>query len=86
MQAGILSQDANSYVSGYATCPAGYTAISGGFYISNPDGSEATPGNVIWSVPATNGPASQAGTNDSWYVAGTAPVNTKVVALAQCVR
>lgn len=81
VQAGTPVQSANSSISSYADCPAGYTAMAGGFYISNPDGSEATPGNVEWSVPAAHAPGIS-----SWYVNGFAPVNTKMVALAQCIR
>jgi hypothetical protein len=79
VQFGPASTDPNSVTSAYVDCPSGYRAVAGGFYVSNPNGSEAFPAAVIWSVPANH----IAGIN-SWYASGYAPVNTKVVALAQC--
>jgi hypothetical protein len=72
---------ANNFVGGFADCPAGWTAISGGVYLSNANGSEA-PGESIWSIPS-----SRRGANSSWFAAGRADsaVNTKTVTLAQCV-
>jgi hypothetical protein len=64
----------------YGSCPAGYTALSGGVYLSRADGSEETFGAVNWSVPAND---------NRWYVSGTArnfPGNHKLVALEQCIR
>ena len=58
-------------------CPSGYTAIAGGFYASNPDGSVSTSASVEESVPV--------GTS-SWVVEGFTPPHTKMVALAQCLR
>lgn len=81
VQAGVLSQVHNAISNVYADCPAGYTAVSGGFYISNPDGSEATPGNALWSVPAA-----RSASITSWYASGYTRINTKMVALAQCIR
>lgn len=71
----------NNFVGGFADCPAGWTAISGGVYLSNANGSEA-PGRSIWSIPF-----SRTGENSSWFASGRADsaVNTKTVTLAQCV-
>jgi hypothetical protein len=82
VQTGFLVQPGSSgRVSGYSTCPSGYTPIAGGYHISNPDGSEATPGNVTYSE-ATNRNASHF---DSWFVSGGADVGKKVAALVQCI-
>lgn len=81
VQFGPVSTGANSVTSAYVDCPAGFTAVTGGFYVSNPDGSEAFPTTVTWSVPASH----IAGIS-SWFASGYAPVNTKVVALAQCLN
>jgi hypothetical protein len=72
---------AGNFVGGFADCPAGWTAISGGVYLSNADGSEA-PGRSIWSIPF-----SRTGANSSWFASGRADsaVNTKTVTLAQCI-
>jgi hypothetical protein len=72
---------ANNFVGGFADCPAGWTAISGGIYLSNSNGSEA-PGRSIWSIPF-----SRAGGISSWFASGQAnsAVNTKTVTLAQCI-
>jgi hypothetical protein len=78
MQAGVPSNN-YSIVSVYADCPAGYTAISGGFYASNPDGSEAVGHTSFWTVPASNSGFS------SWFASGYAPPNSKLVSLAQCI-
>jgi hypothetical protein len=81
VQFGNISTNANTAVSSYADCPSGYTAVAGGFYISNPNGSPATPGSAVWTVPTSH----SAGIS-SWYASGYAPVGTKMVALAQCLR
>jgi hypothetical protein len=78
VQFGPVSTGSDSVTSAYADCPAGWTAVAGGFYVSNPNGSEASPAAVIWSVPASHNERS------SWFASGFAPVNTKVVTLAQC--
>lgn len=71
----------NNFVGGFADCPAGWTAISGGVYLSNANGSEA-PGQTIWSIPF-----SRAGGISSWFASGQAnsAVNTKTNTLAQCI-
>ncbi|MFC7529165.1 hypothetical protein [Actinoplanes sp. GCM10030250] len=80
IQAGVPSV-AGNFVGDYANCPAGWTAISGGVYLTNRDGSEA-PGRTIWSVPAT-----RAGGISSWFASGQAntAANTKTNTLAQCI-
>ena len=64
----------------YATCAPGYTALSGGVYLSRSDGTEH-PGNIMWSIPASVGGSS------SWYVSAGSDgyPDTKLVALAQCI-
>jgi hypothetical protein len=71
----------NNFVGGFADCPAGWTAISGGVYLSNANGSEA-PGRTAWSIPF-----SRPGGISSWFASGVADsaVNTKTVTLAQCI-
>ena len=63
----------------YASCPPNYTALSGGVYLSRPDGSEVRSGLVDYSIVASN---------NRWYASGTSyesrGANT-VVALAQCI-
>jgi hypothetical protein len=59
------------------SCPSGYTAISGGFYVSNSDGSVSSNADEAVSAESTNTPG-------SWFATGLAPIGTKVVALAQC--
>jgi hypothetical protein len=84
LRGSLVSQTGTSDVtlggSVYGSCPAGYTALSGGVYLSRADGSEETFGAVNWSVPAND---------NRWYVSGTArnfPGNHKLVALEQCIR
>jgi hypothetical protein len=63
----------------YGSCPAGWTALSGGVYLSKPDGSEEVTGFVTWSVPAGG---------NRWYVEGRSPgdyLDNKLVALEQCI-
>jgi hypothetical protein len=80
VQAGAKSVPGN-FAGGYADCPAGWTAISGGVYLTNLNGSEAA-GRTVWSVPAT-----REGGISSWFAFGMAdsPVNTKTNTLAQCI-
>lgn len=62
----------------YASCPPNYTALSGGVYLSRPDGNEVRSGLVDYSIIASN---------NRWYASGTSyesRANT-VVALAQCI-
>jgi hypothetical protein len=79
VQSGTVVTRANVGVGSYADCPPGYYAISGGFYLSKPDGTEATPGNAVWTGATTHSGLK------SWYASGNASVGNKVVALAQCV-
>jgi hypothetical protein len=79
VQAGFVA-GSSSTANGYADCPAGFTVIDGGFYLSNPDGTEATPGNVIYSLPVNRGNGIT-----GWFVSGNVATNLKVVALAQCI-
>ena len=80
IQSGTRTVPSN-FVGGFADCPAGWTAISGGVYLSNANGSEA-PGRAIWSIPF-----SRPGGISSWFASGLAntAVNTKTNTLAQCV-
>jgi hypothetical protein len=80
VQSGAKSVSGN-FVGGFADCPAGWTAISGGVYLSNANGSEA-PGRTAWSIPA-----SRPGGISSWFASGLADsaVSTKTVTLAQCI-
>jgi hypothetical protein len=61
----------------FVDCPAGYTAVSGGFYASNLDGSVVNGA----SVKQTD----RGGGTGRWFIAGFTQANTKLVALAQCV-
>lgn len=65
----------------YGTCPPGYTALSGGVYLSRPDGSEAVNGSVDYS---------EAVSGNRWYTSGISyqsPTEVdKLVALEQCIR
>jgi hypothetical protein len=62
---------------GVVTCPTGYTAIAGGFYVSNLNGSVSAVGNVQRS--------SLRGSPDTWIAIGWISIDTtKMVALAQC--
>lgn len=80
VQAGAPSVP-NNFVGDFADCPVGWTAISGGVYLSNANGSEA-PGRTAWSIPAN-----RHGVLSSWYALGQAnsAVNTKTNTLAQCI-
>ena len=79
-QSGAQSISGN-FVGGFADCPAGWTAISGGVYLTNANGTEA-PGRTAWSIPS-----SHLGGNRSWFALGMADsaANTKTVTLAQCI-
>lgn len=63
-------------VNTYGSCPPGYTALSGGVYLSMPDDSEVLNGFLDYSIPASG---------NRWYVDGVALWNTanKLVALEQ---
>jgi hypothetical protein len=65
----------------YGTCLPGYTALSGGVYLSKPDGNEVQSGEIDYSVPASG---------NRWYVDGLAFEDyyrsDKLVALEQCIR
>ena len=64
----------------YGTCLPGYTALSGGVYMSKPDGSEAS-GSVDYS---------EAASGNRWYASGTSFASStevdKLVALEQCIQ
>jgi hypothetical protein len=80
VQFGNSARDSNTLTGSYADCPAGYTAIAGGFYISNSDGSVSDSATPIWSVPTSHAATGRS----SWFAAAASPAGTKVVALAQC--
>ena len=63
----------------YGSCMPGYVALSGGVYVSRPDGNEVQNGYVDYSIPASG---------NRWYVAGESFENPadKLVALNQCIR
>jgi hypothetical protein len=65
----------------YASCPAGYTTLSGGVYVAKSDGSDAVgEGTVDSSIPASGG---------RWYVSGLSyPVTNpiRLQALEVCIR
>lgn len=65
----------------YGSCAPGYTALSGGVYLSKPDGSEVRSGLIDYSVPASG---------NRWYTDGTSYEDPaggdKLVALVQCIR
>jgi hypothetical protein len=63
----------------YGSCLPGYIALSGGVYLSKPDGNEVQFGAIDYSVPASG---------NRWYVSGRSlydPI-VKLVALEQCIR
>jgi hypothetical protein len=64
-------------VSSFVDCPSGYTAIAGGFYASNSNGS------VVNGAAVTD--SDQGGRPGRWFVLGFTQAGTKLVALAQCV-
>jgi len=64
----------------YGSCLPGYTALSGGVYLSRPDGNEVQSGSVDYSIPASG---------NRWYTDGVSiegPASDKLVALEQCIR
>jgi hypothetical protein len=67
------------HVNTYGPCPPGYTALSGGVYLSKPNGSEDQNGYLDYSIPASG---------NRWYVRGISFGNpgSKLVALEQCIR
>lgn len=66
------------HVNTYAPCAPGYTALSGGVYLSRPDGTEEQNGFVESSTPASG---------NRWYVSGISFGNgDKLVALTQCIH
>jgi hypothetical protein len=62
----------------YGACELGFSMLSGGVYLSKPDGTEDN-GNVIWSIPIADG---------RWFVSGNSDgvSGAKLVALAQCIH
>jgi hypothetical protein len=65
----------------YGTCLPGYTALSGGVYVSKADGSEASSGSVDYS---------EAVSGNRWYASGISFESRievdKLVALEQCIQ
>ena len=63
----------------YGSCLPGYTALSGGVYLSKPNGSEEPSGFLDYSIPASG---------NRWYVDGfsAGSAGDKLVALEQCIR
>ena len=65
----------------YASCRPGYTALSGGEYLSKSDGTEIQNGIIDYSVPASG---------NRWYTDGEVDENVAggatLVALEQCIR
>jgi hypothetical protein len=61
----------------FAACPAGYTALSGGVYLANPDGTEAD-GWIDHSIQVSG---------NRWYVNGGSGqvLGKRLVALEQCI-
>jgi hypothetical protein len=77
VQFGNVAPDPFNEISSFVDCPSGYTAIAGGFYASNPDGS------VVNGAAVTD--SEQGVRPGRWFVLGFTQANTKLVALAQCV-
>jgi hypothetical protein len=77
VQAGTLVTAAGATIGALAPCPPGYEIVSGGFYVSNVDGSVARTAEANRSTGV--GPF-------FWQAYANGPVGTKVVALAQCLR
>jgi hypothetical protein len=66
------------HVNTYGPCMSGYTALSGGVYLSRPNGTEEVNGFVESSTPASG---------NRWYVSGISfGSGDKLVALTQCIR
>jgi hypothetical protein len=64
----------------YGSCQPGYTALSGGVYLSRRDGNEVVFGWIDYSIPASG---------NRWYVSGVTGEDSrsnKLVALEQCIR
>jgi hypothetical protein len=65
----------------YGSCLPGYTALSGGVYLSQPDGNASSAGTIDYSMPVSG---------NRWYVDGVNDANPyqgdKLVALVQCIR
>jgi hypothetical protein len=64
----------------YGSCRPGYTALSGGVYLSKPDGNEVRDGLIDYSIPVSG---------NRWYTDGVSWDTTggdKLVALEQCIR
>lgn len=72
-------------VRGYAECPAGYQAISGGFQVTNADGTPFIPGLqsaiAIWTIPVPADPTR----NSSWFADVWVTPGTYLSVVAQCV-
>jgi hypothetical protein len=78
VQSGTVSTNRLAPISSLVTCPSGFRTIAGGFYVANPDGSVSSSADVQQSMEST-----VSGTR-SWFVIGSSPPGTKLVALAQC--
>jgi hypothetical protein len=77
VQFGNVSHSRFRATSSSVSCPSGYTAISGGYYVSNSDGSVSSNADQAASAELPDAPG-------TWLATGLAPIGTKVVALAQC--
>jgi hypothetical protein len=77
VQFGNVAPNPFGEISSFVDCPAGYTAIAGGFYASN------TNGSVVNGAAVTD--SDRGGRPGRWFVLGYTQANTKLVALAQCV-
>lgn len=75
-QTGVPSNFTRANV--FGSCSPGYTALSGGFYLSRPDGNEVKQGFVDYSMPIPG---------NRWYVDGQTLEfgANKIVALEQCI-
>jgi hypothetical protein len=75
-------------VTAYATCPAGYQVISGGYRLEYANGLTfpargAQPAIVAWTIPVANSPAAG---GSAWYANVSVPVDSRVIVSAQCVN
>jgi len=72
-------------LSGYAVCPAGYQMISGGFHVTNANGTPHIPtlqGSIpIWTIPVPTA----SNRNSSWFANVWVPKGTFLSIVAQCV-
>lgn len=76
----VTTSTGTSLFHGYAVCPAGETAVGGGYEFDD----AGSGGKIWWSIPYSSGNTGSVA-NDEWYVGATADAASKrLIVYADC--